>query len=874
MKHVRIHLNQQRLLSLILLTLLVTLSLNVAGHGNIPNSAGWNTSESNAQAQFATLPLAFEPNQGQINGTASYLVHHGQATTYFDGTHTMTTVGGSTLTMSLNGANIPSFTGTNPLESKTNYFIGNNQSNWHSDIPNYKELFAKDVYPGIDLKFYGTNSQLEHDFIVSPGADYKQIAFQFSGQQAISIDDDGNLILKAGQNDLRLNAPTTYQQTTHEKHTLPSHFELNNNTVTIALNTDYDHSLPLVIDPTLIYATYLGGTDNDYAYNLTIDSTGNVYVLGQSDNTSNFPTAGSPFQSSNAGGSDAFVAKFNAAGTALVYSTYLGGTGIDWGDGGIAVDTSGNAYVSGNTDSIDFPTASPFQASNAGGGLDTFLAELDASGSSLIYSTYLGGSGTDFAVGRLALDSSNNVYVAGNTDSTDFPLAAAFQSSNAGGNDMYFAKFDSTGTSLIYSSYLGGSGNDYARNIALDPGADPFIVGYTDSSDYPTNAPFQASHAGGGNDAVVTKIDGSGSTLQYSTYLGGSGGDEGYGITIDLSGNAYVTGHTGSSDFPTANAYQSSYSGGNDAFIAKFDSAGASLTYSTYFGGGSSDYGRNIKVDTAGHAFISGITASTDFPILGAYQPANAGGFDLFLIKMTTSGSAPLYSTYLGGSGSEDTYGGIAVDSSGNAYMSGYSTSTDFPVLSSYQTTHGGSTYDAVIAKFTPESTVVVTGVSDPSLSFTLSSVLCDLGIFSATGTVSCTHTLTAATNATNGYVISYAPTTTLTSGANTITAMATQAASVVSTKQFGLNLKANTAAGSFTSNNFGADPSGGSGSVTSGYQTANMFKFNTSGDNIAQSTTASNPTAFTASYIANIDYVTTPGTYSTPVTYTIVASY
>jgi hypothetical protein len=836
-------------------------------------STSSNPDKSAVQAQYASLPLAFEPNQGQVDGEAQFLVHHGQATTYFDGANTTTTIGDSRVTMSLDGANTTNFTGINQLESKTNYFIGNDQSKWHSDVPNFKSLLAKNVYPGIDLKYYGTNSQLEHDFIVSPGTDYKQIAFHFDGQQDLLLDDNGNLILKAGDNNLILNAPITYQQTSSvtggAKYTVPSHFRLNNNTVTIALNSDYDHSQPLIIDPTLVYSTYLGGSGTDSGYDLTVDTSGNLYLIGQT-NEADLPTS-SPFQASNGGGtSDAFITKFNATGSALIYSTYLGGSGLDNGKS-IAVDTSGNAYISGYTSSTNLPTSSPFQASN-GGSTDAFVAKLNAAGSALTYSTYLGGTGNDYGFG-LVMDSSNNVYVSGQTLSTNFPTSSPFQASNGGGSgDAFIAKFNSAGSALTYSTYLGGSGDEYGVGIALDSSNNAYITGNTTSTNFPTSSPLQGATAGL-TDTFVTKLNASGSALTYSTYLGGSAQDFGVGIAVDSSGSAYFTGYTTSSNFPTTSPFQASNGGGTyDVFVTKLNPAGSAKIYSTYLGGSGEELSYGIAVDSFGDAYVAGNTDSTNFPVSSAYQATNAGSNDAFVAKFNSAGSALTYSTYLGGSSNDYGYG-LALDITGNAFITGQTASTNFPTAGSpFQATRGAGN-NAFVTQLT-EHAVTITGQIAPTLSFAIGSTTCDLGVYSVSQAKSCTHTLSASTNAQSGYVISYIPTTTLTSGANTITAMASQTTSVVGSEQFGMNLKANTAAGSFTAANFGADPSGGTGTVMTGYQTADLFKFATGGANIAQATGASATTTYTASFIANIAVTTEPGTYSTPVTYNIIATY
>jgi hypothetical protein len=783
--------------------------------------------------------------------------------------------------MSLDGATTPNFTGTDQLESKTNYFVGNDQSKWHSDVPNYKQLIAQNVYPGIDLKYYGTNSQLEHDFIVSPGTDYKQIAFHFDGQQDLSLDKDGNLILKTQNDELQLKTPITYQQTSsptgESKHTIPSHFELSDNTIAIALNSDYDHSQTLIIDPVLIYSTYLGGSGDDAAVDIVdadtnfvssaIDSSGNTYLTGATDST-NFPTS-SPFQVSNSGSKDAFVAKLNSTGSALIYSTYLGGTGIDIVHG-IAVDTSGNAYIAGETTSTNFPTNSPFQASNSAFD-DAFVTKLNAAGSALTYSTYLGGNQGDLGRG-ITVDTSGNAYVTGYTGSTNFPTSSPFQAAAGGGTDAFLVKFNSAGSTLTYSTYLGGSGQDIAYGVAIDSNNNAYIVGSTASTNFPTSSPFQASSNGLG-DTFVAKFSASGTSLTYSTYLGGTSTDYATSVAADSSGNAFLTGQTLSTNFPTSSPFQASNAGSGDAFITKLNSSGSALIYSTYLGGSiGAEAGNDIAIDINGNAYVVGSTLSTNFPTSSPSQANNAGNRDAFITKLNAAGSALVYSTYFGGA-SNDIGTSIALSQAGNAYVAGNTTSTDLPVVSPLQPSYGGGARDA-FALLLSETTVNVTGVANPILTFTLSANTCDFGHLSATQTKPCVHTITAGTNATNGYVISYIPGATLTSGAQTITAMTSQAASVLGTKQFGLNLKANTAAGSFTAANFGADPSGGVGVALASYNTANQFKFITGGENIAQSTTPSANTAYTVSYIANISTLTAAGTYSTLMTYNIVASY
>jgi hypothetical protein len=802
---------RQTILTWLTVCLLILLQVQFLPTFSVSNSdvIASKATQSEVQANYGKLPLAFEPNQGQVDGAASFLVHHGQATTYFDGLNTTATVGDDQITMSLDGANASSFTGTDQLESKTNYFIGNDQSKWHSDVPNYKQLLAKNVYPGIDLKYYGTNSQLEHDFIVSPETDYRQIAFHFDGQQDLSLDKDGNLVMKTGESDLRLNAPVTYQQTANTKHTIPSQFELKDNKITIALNGDYDHSQPLIIDPVLIYSTYLGGSGDDHPY-------------------------------------------------------------------AIAVDSGGNAYISGSTVSTNYPTSSPYQASNAGGAHDVFVTKLNAAGSALTYSTYLGGTGDEVSW-AIAVDSSGSAYISGYTGSTNYPTASPFQASKAAANDAFITKFNPAGSALVYSTYLGGNGDEalFDVGIAVDSSGSAYVTGQTSSTTFPTSSPFQASNTGGGSDAFVFKLNPSGSALAYSTYLGGSTANEsGNDIVVDASGNAYIAGITASTNFPTSSPFQASKGGGSyDGFITKLNAAGSALTYSTYLGGSGLDTATGIAIDLSGNAYISGITDSTNFPTSSPFQASNGGGvYDVTVTKLNSAGSALTYSTYLGGSGT-DMGLGIGWGLNGDAYITGQTSSTNFPTSSPFQASNGGGAYDAFIFQMT-EHSVNLTAQVDPTLSFTVGSTSCALGTLSVSQAQQCTYTLTASTNGTSGYTISYLPVVTLTSGANTITALSALTASTLNTEQFGINLRANTAVGSNTAGAFGADVSGGSGTVASAYNTVDSFKLVAAGDTVSSSASPSLASTYTVSTIANIGATTEAGAYTTTLTYNIVAGY
>jgi hypothetical protein len=657
--------------------------------------------------------------------------------------------------------------GAAELPGRANYFIGNDPKKWRTNVPTYGKVRYHNVYPGVDLEYYGNRAgQLEYDFIVAPGADPSAISLAVAaGQQVGSrqkavgsgqpkIDSNGDLVVHLDGNDeVRFHKPLVYQgqdsgfgiqdsgamntqqgatgnrrsPITNRK-SVEARFLLDSQNRLHFAPGPYDHTKPLVIDPVLTYSTYLGGSNVDHGFGVAVDSSGSAYVTGLTGST-DFPTV-NPLQASKNGTTNAFVAKLNAAGSALVYSTYLGGNARDGGNA-IAVDSLGNAYVTGGTQSTDFPTVNPLQATNGsptyGNG---FVAKLNASGSALIYSTYLGGSGSDGGTG-IAIDSSGNAYVTGFTDSTDFPVTAgAFDTSIAtqpGGGcysapgpceDAFVAKLNASGSALVYSTYLGGSGDDTAYGIAVDSSQSAYVVGVTGSTDFPTVNPLQATLEADGN-AFVSKLNAAGSALLYSTYLGGSGGAGGYAIAVDSSGNAYVAGSAGS-DFPTVDPLQASLEGSSNAFVAKLSASGSALVYSTYLGGSGSDVGYAIAVDSSGNAYVAGSTGP-DFPTVDAFQATFKGAGNAFVSKLNASGSALLYSTYLGGTGFS-AYGdlayAIAVDSSGNAYVTGQTSSTDFPTVNPLQAINKAGYYGtAFVAMLSPGPAPAVS-FSTPALDF------------------------------------------------------------------------------------------------------------------------------------------------------------
>jgi len=385
----------------------------------------------------------------------------------------------------------------------------------------------------------------------------------------------------------------------------------------------------------LIYSTYLGGYEEDWCFGIAVDLEGAAYVTGYTSST-NYPLK-NPVQESFGGGAwDNFVTKISPSGSALIYSTYLGGSDND-GCFAIALDSEGAACVTGRTKSADYPTKNPIQGNKAGQ-RDAFITKINASGNALIYSTYLGGSSSGWDGGAdIAVDSEGAAYVAGFAESTDFPLKNPIQSKSGGGTDVFIFKVNASGNALIYSTYLGGSEDDWALGIEVDSGGAAYVTGYTSSTNFPLNHPIQGSYKGD-SDIFIAKINASGSALSYSTYLGGTGLDVGSDIAVDSKGTAYVTGMTQSLDFPTKNPFQGSYAGGDyDAFITKINASGNALIYSTYLGGSEDDRAFGIATDANSAIYIAGNTDSTDFPIKSPIQGSYAGGTDVFIAKISGS---------------------------------------------------------------------------------------------------------------------------------------------------------------------------------------------------------------------------------------------
>jgi hypothetical protein len=590
------------------------------------------------------------------------------------------------------------FVGANPnpvihgddlMEYKCNYFLGNDPTKWRTDVPNYKALVFEDIYAGIDLKYYGTgDGRMEYDFLVSPGADVSQIMVQYDGAKSVSVNESGELVIETGWGQMTERRPIVYQIEPSGIRPIEGQYVLlGEGRFGFELDESYEPLYATVIDPVLSYSTYLGGSGGEGGLGgqLAIDDSGCVYLVGFTL-SADYPTL-NPYQT-NQGNEDIYVTKLSSDGSSLVYSTYIGGASTDTG-GDIALDNSGCAFVTGWTQSIDFPLQVPYQFFQ--GGIDAFVTKLNAAGNGLAYSTYLGGSGGEYCNG-IDVDASGCAYVTGITWSTDFPTQNPYLT-HQGSVDVFVTKLSNSGSSLVYSTYLGGIGDDTGTGIIVDGSGCAYIDGYTASADFPTQGPYQTYQSA--LDAFVTKLNASGNGLIYSTYLGGSGDDYCWGIALDASDCVYIAGDTYSADFPTQNPYLTDQDSA-DVYVTRLSASGNSLVYSTYLGGADNERAFAIAVDDSGCAYVTGRTYSTDFPTWNHFQ-TNQMNEDGFVTKLDASGSTLVYSTYLGGNGLDGGYG-IAVDGRHCAYVSGFTSSTNFPTQNPYQAHRAGG-FDAFVTK-------------------------------------------------------------------------------------------------------------------------------------------------------------------------------
>ncbi len=710
--------------------------------------------------QYVKLPLSFEPNLGQTNSEAKYLAHGDGYSLFLTSDKAVLALenhakknaardaksSAGVLRMGLVGSNpAPNFSAVDELPGKINYFIGK-QENWHANVPTFRKVAEKNVYPGIDLVYYGSQRQLEYDFNVAAGANPQAIQMSFEGARKLSMDAAGNLILSLPGGDVKFEKPFAYQMKGDQKEPVAVQFHLGDRRYRVYFAVgDYDATRPLVIDPILAYSTYLGGTGIDGANAIAVAPDNTAFVAGGTSSI-DFPTA-HPLQANDGGApdfpEDAFVSKLSADGSTLLYSTYLGGKATDVAYG-VAVDNAGDAYVTGTTDSPDFPvtfgSVNPLCGGDGECGMswnpqnfivqNGFVVKLNPAGSALIYGTFIG-EYENVSCRAIVVDGNQVAYVTGSTAANGVPTvviqppktppppfpitASAAQGTFGGGTtDAFVIKISATGTTVLYSTYLGGDGEDDGFGIAADQNANAYVTGLTYSPEpttaFPVTGSAFQSASGGGGDAFFTKINTNASgaaSLVYSSYLGGAGLDQGNAIAVNAAGNAFIAGGTASQGLGNA-GFQMNCTldpQGNcegDAFLAEFNpslSGTASEVFFTYLGGSLADSASGVGLDPTGNIYVTGSTVSPDFPIAAAaFQPVYGGGNDdAFVTKFNPTGSAIVYSSYLGGTDT-DNGNGIAVDTTGSAYVAGQTCSLDFPVANAEQASQAGNC-DAFISK-------------------------------------------------------------------------------------------------------------------------------------------------------------------------------
>lgn len=681
-------------------------------------------------AAYAKQPLAFEENTGQLDRGIRFLARGPGYRVYLkDGGMALAVAGkgaeAKPLELRFVGASRSARWETlEKLATKTNYLIGADPSRHRTDIGNYARVKQRAVYPGIDVIYYGNQRDIEHDFVLAPGADPSQIRLQLRGHTHVRISAEGDLVLGTASGELRLHRPVAYQMMAGERKPVDAKYRLVQEGKTARVTFDlarYDGASTLWIDPILSYSTYLGGSGGDVAMGAAVDGSGNAYIVGWTT-SSDFPVVGG-VQTKKAGDRDVFVAKLNATGSGLIYSTYLGVRRSSSSGYAIAVDAQGNAYITGTSDSSSFPTTpGAYQTTGSG----TFVAKLNASGNALVFSTRLAGT-TPKAI---AVDAAGSAYLTGIAYGTFAPTPGALQPASRG---MFVAKLAPAGNVLAYGTFLGGSGSDAAKSIAVDSSGRAVVVGTTSSADFPTANAFQPAIRGG-TDGFVAKLSEGGNSLVFSTFLGGTSNDAANAVALDGNGRIYVAGDTYSNDFHVLNAFQSSKGHSdtevNNAFVTKMSESGTSLIYSSYLGGKAClgpgvssclftppvDGATAIAVDAADNAFVAGYARSVTFPLeypMQAKPPAGSSIALPFVTKVNASGNGKVFSVVLGDMADDQAVRSIAVDPAGNVYVLGALAGRYFPTTAGAFQASG--LQESVVFKLSPGmDTVKVSSSGNP----------------------------------------------------------------------------------------------------------------------------------------------------------------
>ena len=727
------------------ITIIITLLCCLSWLGWPTMAESQDQSASRVLTPFLKTPLSFEPNVGQVGAQVHYLSRGPGYGVFFTPTETLLVVqrpgspsqpdrlavpaatppapiDEATLRLRFVGNEVttPKPIGLHQLPGQSHYFLGNDPTGWHTHVPHYSRVLYEELYPGIDLIYYGRDGQLEYDLVVAPGANPQEILLEIQGAERLTLLPKGDLLIETSVGEVRHHRPVIYQKLDGVKYLIAGGYRLKEGSRVSFEIAAYDPTRPLYIDPVLSYSSYF---ESDGVYSLTLDEVGNLYMTGAA--IPSLPTVNA-LQSSSNGFLDAFVSKFDPTGTNLRYSTYLGGSLDDQGRD-IAVDDAGNAYVVGISSSSDFPTVAPIQSQNAGS-YDVFVAKLSPSGATLAYSTYLGGIGEDGLLGGLALaldeprtqPSEVTAYLSGSTNSPDFPTVTAFQPKYGGGVDAFVAKVGGEAVpKLLFATFLGGTNSDFAGEVAVDDEGQAYVVGTTSSEDFPVATPLQPQ-IGGQSDIFLTKFQPDGLGLIYSTYLGGEDSEEGRGVTVNRREQAYITGHTKSDNYPLERPAQDSLAGEFDVVVSRLANDGSSLVSSTYIGGKRDDLGLGIALDSNGRAWVAGSTESDDFPVTetAPQRTPGMGNFDALVLHLSFGGSALEYASYLGGDGDDEGRAITAVtsDELTTVYVGGRTTSSDFPRTAPFQAQPSGGFVAKLSDATPPQADMIITmgDVSEP----------------------------------------------------------------------------------------------------------------------------------------------------------------
>ena len=670
-----------------------------------------SVAEDAVRATFARRPIAFEPNEGQFDSDVRFVgraADHSVGVTddelimVWTGDGAMKERGADVVRMRLVGAERTSVEAEEELPGRVNHLIGNDRSNWHTNLRTFAKVRRPNAYAGIDVVYYGASERLEYDFVIAPGRDPGAIRIAFEGAQLLEVTEDGDLRMNTAHGELRHHAPLIYQDVDGRRVSIAGNYvETPGDTIGFAVGP-YDSSRRLVIDPVIAYSSYIGGNGQfgtSSANSVAVDPSGNVYITGTAP--AGLPTLGGMSVFGGAGG-DAFVIKLDSSGVP-VYSTYVGGSAWDVSFG-TAVDSTG-VSIAGMTLSTNFPTVNAYQPASKPDPpgfdhqTDAFAAKLTPAGNDLVYSTYLGGTAGDTAA-AIATDPFGNAYIVGTTGAGDFPVLNAIKPTLSGpvnSEDGFIVKLGPGGAG-VYATFWGGNGTvDYIRNVAADAAGNVYVVGISDSTNLPLVNPYHGPY-GGPSSAFVTKLSADGSTVLYGTHYGGSGYTEGHSIALGPAGNIFIAGVTAATNLPPVNAYQPMHRGGvYDMWVAKFSLSGAALDYATYLGGSDNDYSTvDIAVDPQGQAILTGATRSTNFPLQDPVQSVSSAGGNVtaaVVTKLTASGNGLVFSSYVGGIFERFGGGGnsVAADGATKVYVAGWTDGGLFTTPDAFQGSHPGS---------------------------------------------------------------------------------------------------------------------------------------------------------------------------------------